>query len=482
LCIPCSLDVVSALEETQTVATHDNNLEKQYQQTVEENTKLKAYLYRARREITHLKGRLAMLELTPAEIREQKYQNLLKQKKRNQQELELKEKHKERKLHHMLSVLSFQERSRTVNAYGDYIVSSAQRKHKRHKTFPSRFHAATSPKKQPLPPMLNGCKCSVCNTQQSLGALSLGKQVHLTKSGQQILLGDRVIIHGDHLGTVKYIGKLEFDPLERVFIGIHLDEPQGITDGAVRGQRYFQCPPSHGIFTLPYNIIGVTGRKLLSSGLPRIKHKSNIAKGQTETRQTTATSKASEVPSSSETPDSLVTAEQTVKEELNKLLSEKKRLEDLINPSVSQMTQRIIQLKSRPHPPTPPVPETAPHQQPEEKTEVEDKEEEPEKDEEPVQKIIHEAQVIEEVDTLTSDNVKELVLSSLQKKDLGDTGFVTIKELNSALLSETLKLTPGQVKLVIQDLGLTDAEGRGIQYQSMAAYIANSIRKLKNNN
>ena len=82
------------------------------------------------------------------------------------------------------------------------------------------------------------------------------------RSGQQILLGDRVVVKGEQLGTIKYIGKLEFDPLDRVFIGVHLDAPVGITDGAVKGKRYFQCPPLHGVFLLPHDILCVTGRKV----------------------------------------------------------------------------------------------------------------------------------------------------------------------------------------------------------------------------
>lgn len=34
-----------------------------------------------------------------------------------------------------------------------------------------------------------------------------------------------MIIAGDKLGCVRYIGKLELDPLRRMFIGIHLDAP-----------------------------------------------------------------------------------------------------------------------------------------------------------------------------------------------------------------------------------------------------------------
>lgn len=62
----------------------------------------------------------------------------------------------------------------------------APKKHQRHKTFPLPSVPATSPKKETLPPVLTGCQCSVCNSQQSLGAVTLSKTAkkaspHLTK-------------------------------------------------------------------------------------------------------------------------------------------------------------------------------------------------------------------------------------------------------------------------------------------------------------
>ena len=71
-----------------------------------------------------------------------------------------------------------------------------------------------------------------------------------------------MIVGDQNLGTVKYIGKLEFDRLDRLFIGVHLDAPIGISDGEVKGKRYFNCPPGHGVFVLPHNILSVIGRKV----------------------------------------------------------------------------------------------------------------------------------------------------------------------------------------------------------------------------
>ncbi|VDN01005.1 unnamed protein product [Thelazia callipaeda] len=47
-------------------------------------------------------------------------------------------------------------------------------------------------------------------------------------------------------GVVEFCGKTEF--ADGVWIGINLDGPNGKNDGSVRGVRYFECEPNHGIF------------------------------------------------------------------------------------------------------------------------------------------------------------------------------------------------------------------------------------------
>ena len=39
------------------------------------------------------------------------------------------------------------------------------------------------------------------------------------------MLGDRVVLKGERLGTVCYIGRLDFDMADHIYIGIHLDLP-----------------------------------------------------------------------------------------------------------------------------------------------------------------------------------------------------------------------------------------------------------------
>lgn len=45
------------------------------------------------------------------------------------------------------------------------------------------------------------------------------------RSGQQILLGDKVVVKGERLGQVAYIGKLDFDFFDQIYIGVALDMP-----------------------------------------------------------------------------------------------------------------------------------------------------------------------------------------------------------------------------------------------------------------
>lgn len=45
------------------------------------------------------------------------------------------------------------------------------------------------------------------------------------RSGQQIMLGDKVVVRGERLGCVAYIGKLDFDIFDQIYIGVCLDMP-----------------------------------------------------------------------------------------------------------------------------------------------------------------------------------------------------------------------------------------------------------------
>ncbi|XP_043910945.1 CAP-Gly domain-containing linker protein 3 isoform X2 [Protopterus annectens] len=59
-------------------------------------------------------------------------------------------------------------------------------------------------------------------------------------------LGDRVLVDGQKVGTLRFCGTTEFASGQ--WIGVELDEPEGKNDGSVGGIQYFVCPSKHGIF------------------------------------------------------------------------------------------------------------------------------------------------------------------------------------------------------------------------------------------
>lgn len=54
-------------------------------------------------------------------------------------------------------------------------------------------------------------------------------------------------------GVVEFYGETEF--AEGTWIGINLDEPNGKHGGTVKGVRYFECEPNHGIFLKANQVI-----------------------------------------------------------------------------------------------------------------------------------------------------------------------------------------------------------------------------------
>ncbi|CAK6962080.1 CAP-Gly domain-containing linker protein 4-like isoform X1 [Scomber scombrus] len=79
---------------------------------------------------------------------------------------------------------------------------------------------------------------------QAPPALSDKARIQLATMG--IRLGDRVVIAGQKVGTLRFCGSTEFSG--GLWAGVELDKPEGKNDGSVAGVQYFTCRIKHGIF------------------------------------------------------------------------------------------------------------------------------------------------------------------------------------------------------------------------------------------
>ena len=63
------------------------------------------------------------------------------------------------------------------------------------------------------------------------------------QAGQSIELSD------GRPATIRFVGNTHFAAGD--WVGVELGDASGKNDGAVQGQRYFECPPNRGMFVRP---------------------------------------------------------------------------------------------------------------------------------------------------------------------------------------------------------------------------------------
>ena len=68
-------------------------------------------------------------------------------------------------------------------------------------------------------------------------------------------VGQKVQIADGRVGTIRFIGEVSFK--DGQWMGLELEEAEGKNDGSVRGERYFECKPEHGLFIQPSGSIVV---------------------------------------------------------------------------------------------------------------------------------------------------------------------------------------------------------------------------------
>ena len=62
-------------------------------------------------------------------------------------------------------------------------------------------------------------------------------------------LGQTVELQDGRTAKIQFIGETQF--AGGYWLGVELDDASGKNDGAVQGQRYFNCKPGHGMFIRP---------------------------------------------------------------------------------------------------------------------------------------------------------------------------------------------------------------------------------------
>ncbi|XP_021352247.1 CAP-Gly domain-containing linker protein 1-like [Mizuhopecten yessoensis] len=83
-----------------------------------------------------------------------------------------------------------------------------------------------------------------------------GKPVSAGGSKAVLKIGDRVLVSGTKMGTLRYVGLTDFAKGD--WAGVDLDEKQGKNDGAVAGKRYFDCRPMYGLFAPLHKVARLT--------------------------------------------------------------------------------------------------------------------------------------------------------------------------------------------------------------------------------
>uniref|UniRef100_A0A4X1TJM4 CAP-Gly domain containing linker protein family member 4 n=1 Tax=Sus scrofa TaxID=9823 RepID=A0A4X1TJM4_PIG len=94
---------------------------------------------------------------------------------------------------------------------------------------------------------------SKINTGLNSSATSIANS---TSCEGELRLGDRVLVVGQRIGTIKFFGTTNFAP--GYWYGIELEKPHGKNDGSVGGVQYFSCSPRYGIFAPPSRVQRVT--------------------------------------------------------------------------------------------------------------------------------------------------------------------------------------------------------------------------------
>lgn len=117
-------------------------------------------------------------------------------------------------------------------------------------------HKQNHPKKRSSPS--SGGKKSLSKSPSRPPRASAGLKSSATSAASSthregaLRLGERVLVVGQRVGTIKFFGTTNFAP--GYWYGVELEKPHGKNDGSVGGVQYFSCSPRYGIFAPPSRV------------------------------------------------------------------------------------------------------------------------------------------------------------------------------------------------------------------------------------
>lgn len=71
----------------------------------------------------------------------------------------------------------------------------------------------------------------------------------------EITVGQYIQLSDGRNATIRFIGQAHFAPGD--WVGVELDDDSGKNDGAVQGERYFDCSPGRGMFVRPTTVAAI---------------------------------------------------------------------------------------------------------------------------------------------------------------------------------------------------------------------------------
>nr|XP_012330895.1 CAP-Gly domain-containing linker protein 4 [Aotus nancymaae]XP_021530112.1 CAP-Gly domain-containing linker protein 4 [Aotus nancymaae] len=137
-----------------------------------------------------------------------------------------------------------------VNLLGSVSSCSSTSSLEHRQSYPKKQNASSSNKK-------TMSKSPSVSSRASAGLNSSATSTaNNSRCEGELRLGERVLVVGQRLGTIRFFGTTNFAP--GYWYGIELEKPHGKNDGSVGGVQYFSCSPRYGIFAPPSRVQRVT--------------------------------------------------------------------------------------------------------------------------------------------------------------------------------------------------------------------------------